>query len=98
MALPWSPGGGGFSNSKRGEHAFGGPAAITFSKRPNSDIANGRIKKDAPPAQLYNLESDLGQTTNLYREHPEIVEEMKALLANYSRNAPKADAERKATK
>jgi arylsulfatase A-like enzyme len=91
-------GGGGFSNAKRGEHAFGGPAAITFSKRPNSDIANGRIKKDAPPAQLYNLESDLGQTTNLYREHPEIVEEMKALLANYSRNAPKADAERKATK
>ncbi len=32
------------------------------------------------PGQLYNLEADPGETTNLYFEHPEIVQELKALL------------------
>ena len=81
--------GGGFTAAKRGAHAFGGPAAFPVTKRKNSDIANGRVKKGAPPAQLYDLEADLAQTTNLYNKHPEIVKEMKALLANYPRpNVP----------
>jgi len=79
--------GGGFTAAKRGAHAFGGPAAITYAGRTNSDIENGKIKKGAPPAQLYDLENDVAQTTNVYREHPEIVEELKALLATYP--APK---------
>jgi hypothetical protein len=38
----------------------------------NSDHhPDGTRKEDAPPAQLYHLETDPGQTTNLYREHPE---------------------------
>ena len=82
-------GGGGFTSVRRGEHAFGGPSAITFTKRENSDIANGKIKKDAPPGQLYDLEKDLYQTTNLYRQHPEVVKEMKALLAKYKSPSPK---------
>ena len=82
-------GGGGFTSARRGEHAFGGPSAITFTKRANSDIANGKIKKDAPPGQLYDLEKDLYQTTNLYRKHPEVVKEMKALLAKYKGSSPK---------
>ncbi|MEM7144269.1 MAG: sulfatase-like hydrolase/transferase [Verrucomicrobiota bacterium] len=32
------------------------------------------------PAQLYNLKTDPGETTNLYFEHPEIVQELKSLL------------------
>ena len=32
------------------------------------------------PGQLYNLETDPGETVNLYHEHPEIVRELKALL------------------
>ena len=76
-------GGGGFTQAKRGAHAFGGPAAVTFTKRENSDIENGKIRKDAPPAQLYDLEADVSQTRNLYSEHPEVVEEMKALLNSY---------------
>ena len=32
------------------------------------------------PGQLYNLDSDPGETTNLYFEHPEIVKELKGLL------------------
>jgi hypothetical protein len=62
---------------------FGGPSAKTFTKHKNSDIENGKIKPSAPPAQLYDLENDLSQTKNLYREYPEVVEEMKALLDSY---------------
>lgn len=75
--------GGGFTAAKRGAHAFGGPAAITYAGRQNSEIENGKIKKDSPPGQLYNLENDVKQTTNLYLQHPEIVHEMKSLLASY---------------
>ncbi len=76
-------GGGGFASKKPGAHAFGGPAAVTFTGRANSDIENGKIKKDAPPAQLYNLETDMAQTTNLYNQYPEIVKEMEEILATY---------------
>ena len=33
-----------------------------------------------PPMQLYNLEEDLGETNNLYNEHPGIVEMLKRKL------------------
>ena len=89
--------GGGFTAAKRGAHAFGGPAAIDYAGRKNSDIANGRIKEGSPPGQLYDLQNDLAQTTNLYRKHPKIVEELKALLATYP--APKrASAKKKGKK
>jgi len=32
------------------------------------------------PGQLYDLEKDPGETTNLYFQHPDIVKELKALL------------------
>jgi len=32
------------------------------------------------PGQLYNLDTDPGETTNLCFKHPEIVNELKALL------------------
>ncbi|MDO6736285.1 arylsulfatase [Wenyingzhuangia sp. 2_MG-2023] len=32
--------------------------------------------KTAPKVQLYNLENDPGETTNLYKKHPEIVEKL----------------------
>ena len=76
-------GGGGFTAAKRGAHAFGGPAAITYTKRENSDIEDGKIKPDAPPAQLYDLEKDLSQTTNLYSAFPAVVEELSELLKSY---------------
>jgi arylsulfatase A-like enzyme len=77
-------GSGGFTAAKRGAHAFGGPAAISYAGYENSDIENGKIKPDAPPAQLYDLENDLKQTKNLYREHPEVVKELEALLERYA--------------
>ena len=80
-------GSGGFTAAKRGAHAFGGPAAITYAGYENSDIKDGKIMKSAPPAQLYDLEADLNQTTNLYSKFPEVVEEMKGLLRTYTRKS-----------
>ena len=43
------------------------------------------------PGQLYNLENDPGETTNLYSQHPEIVKEMKERLETFKssgRSAP----------
>ncbi|MEM9280195.1 MAG: arylsulfatase [Verrucomicrobiota bacterium] len=89
-------GSGGFTGAKRGGHAFGGPAAISYAGYQNSDIENGTVKLEAPPAQLYDLENDLQQTRNLYREHPEVVEELKALLDSYTEGMPPAvDVSRK---
>lgn len=75
--------GGGFSGRKLGSHGFGGPPAILFSGNENSDLENGKVRADAPPAQLYNLRSDLPQTTNLYADYPEVVQAMEGLLQSY---------------
>jgi len=45
------------------------------SKRPHP-----APKPGDPPGQLYNLEKDLGETTNLYTQYPEIVQQLKQLL------------------
>ncbi|MBC7350747.1 MAG: arylsulfatase [Thermogutta sp.] len=82
MYIP-AQGAGGFSGNKPGMHTFAGPAAASFTGHRNSDIENGKIKKDAPPAQLYDLEKDVNETTNLYNQHPEVVREMDALLKTY---------------
>lgn len=81
---PWmyipARGGGGFGADQVGAHTFGGPAAIAFAGQQNSDIEDGVIRDDAPPAQLYNLQTDLSQTENVYREYPEIVQQLEDLL------------------
>lgn len=41
------------------------------------------VPQNEPPGQLYDLEKDLGETTNLYRDHPEQVQQFKALLEEY---------------
>jgi arylsulfatase A-like enzyme len=81
---PWmyipAQGGGGFWSKNVGDHTFGGAAAFPFTGQENSDIADGEIREDAPPAQLYNLEKDPAQSTNLYEEYPEVVAELQQLL------------------
>lgn len=73
-------GSGGFGSKKNTKFARGGPAAHLLTKQVNSDINNGKLKRDAPPAQLYDLEVDPSQTTNLYASHPKIVKTMSDLL------------------
>jgi len=53
-------------------------------RTPNSDLhPDGTLKDNAPPAQLYNIRQDPGQTTNLYREHPERVQTMDKRLNEF---------------
>ncbi|MDO8539339.1 MAG: hypothetical protein Q7S40_02780 [Opitutaceae bacterium] len=79
-------GDGGFAGVK------GGPGSIAFSRRVNSDItADGKIKADAPPNQLYNLEADPMQSTNVVRQYPEIAARLARQLEEYrasTRTAP----------
>lgn len=79
-------GGGGFATKKVGSHTFGGPAAFPFTGQENSDIENGKIREDAPPAQLYDLEADPGQKFNVHNEHPEEVARLKSLLEEAKRS------------
>tara|TARA_R110002049_G_scaffold28018_4_gene96613 strand:+ start:18045 stop:19622 length:1578 start_codon:yes stop_codon:yes gene_type:complete len=82
MYIP-AKGSGGFKGSKPNHHAWGGAPAVALVGGINSDIENGQLKKDAPPAQLYNLETDMAQTENLYNRYPEVVQEMKTVLETY---------------
>jgi len=82
MYIP-GQGSGGFGGRKPSDHTFAGPAAASFIGSVNSDIEDGKIKKDAPPAQLYDLEADVNQTKNVYADHPEVVNELNSLLAGY---------------
>jgi hypothetical protein len=81
-------GSGGFGGADPKGHAMGGAPAVAFAGSINSDIEKGKLKRDAPPAQLYNLEADLRQTQNLHNTHPEVVKDIRALLANYATRAP----------
>ena len=82
MYIP-ARGSGGFGGKTPSSHTFAGPAAATFVGSVNSDITNGRIKKDAPKSQLYDLEADVNETKNVIAEHPEVVKELSAVLASY---------------
>ncbi|MEC5127012.1 arylsulfatase [Verrucomicrobiales bacterium BCK34] len=86
---------GGFSGSKPGQHAWGGAAVAALVNTPNSDIENGRLKADAQPAQLYDLEADVNQTQNLYYGNPGVAQEMRNILEKVR---PKQAPSRKAKK
>jgi arylsulfatase A-like enzyme len=86
-------GSGGFSGKLETDYERGGPGAHLLTKQVNNDIENGRYKADAPPAQLYDLDADLLQTTNLFTKRPDIVREMKALLEK-SKQAKRTAPER----
>ena len=47
-------------------------------------------KAPKAPAQLYNLDNDPGETTNLYFKNPEIVKELKAKLEEYKKSGRSA--------
>ena len=79
---------GGFSG-KWGSHTCGGVKAISYTKRMNSDIANGKIKPDAPKAQLYDLQNDLEQKNNVILEYPEVAKELQNRVNFYKAQIPK---------
>ncbi len=80
-------GGGGSMASHPGDHGLGGPGAMLFTGQTNSDITDGRFAPDAPSEQLYDLEADLAQGTNVAREHPSIAARMRQRLQEIKSNA-----------
>lgn len=50
---------------------------------PNNKAA---IQQNLPSIQLYNIESDFAETQNLYKEYPEIVNELTDLMHTYIKN------------
>jgi arylsulfatase A len=79
-------GNGGFTGKKVGSHLLGGPAAQLFTKQANSDIEDGKLRSDAPKAQLYNLKDDPRQMVNVIRHHPKVAEEMRSELERIKAN------------
>lgn len=82
-------GSGGFQGTKPGDHLLAGPPALQFAGRNNSDIINGSYRPNAPHAQLYDLETDPFQSTNIIAQNPEKAEELAALLEGYKQAIPK---------
>jgi arylsulfatase A len=59
----------------------------------NSDFtADGTLKPDAPPGQLYDLRTDPRETTNLYEQHPQVVERLQTLLKQVMKKGASARA------
>ncbi len=59
-----------------------------------AELQRYQLPERAPdaPGQLYNLDDDPGETTNLYHDRPDLVKEMQALLAetrSSGRSAPR---------
>jgi len=80
---------GGFQGEKPGDHLFSDAAALPFTQAAHSDYdENGRVLPDAPPAQLYNLETDPGQERNVFADHPGIVRELEGELEPYRKAIP----------
>jgi len=44
---------------------------------------NEAARQGLPPIQLYDIEKDPKETTNLYAQHPELVDELTAILRRY---------------
>lgn len=65
-------GGGGFGN---------GMAGMKMTGYTNSDVTpDAKIRKNAPPHQLYNLADDPRQQVNIVLEHPDKVAELRAMM------------------
>jgi arylsulfatase A-like enzyme len=81
-------GAGGFQGRKVGDHLFSDEYALPFTGRANSDVAHGRVRAEAPAAQLYHLGRDPRQTTNLIEQEPDVAAQLAALLGSYRRKIP----------
>ena len=68
-------------------HSISGMFAIQRGKWKlivGQGAGSGRPGDTGPePGQLYNFATDIGETNNLYAQHPEIVAELTALLKRY---------------
>lgn len=76
---------GGFQGKKVGDHTLGGAAAFALTEQKNSDVADHKIREDAPTEQLYDLEKDPGQAENVVLKNLQVKQELQQILAAYSK-------------
>jgi arylsulfatase A len=75
---------GGFQGKKVGNHLLGGAAAFKLTKQKNSDFtAEGLLKDNAPLAQLYDIEKDPYQSSNVYNENLEVAKELHTIISQH---------------
>ncbi len=67
--------------------AFGTFYFKTFGYKNSQHDAEGKLRPDALPEQLYNLREDPSQTTNLVEKYPAIAKQMAARLKEIHRQA-----------
>jgi len=80
----------------KGDGGFSGNIAATqLVDTPNSDIENGKVKKDAPSAQLYDLQADVNQRSNVIQSYPKVAERMADMLKTIRPKAPEKKSKRK---
>jgi len=79
---------GGFQGKNVGDHLLAGAASLKFTGNSNSDVVGGKLRTGAPPAQLYDLEKDSFQVSNVYSKHPEVVRELESILQRYKSIIP----------
>jgi arylsulfatase A-like enzyme len=60
------------------------PDSGGYRSRPTTDPK--AVRQGLPPIQLYDLQSDPGETTNLYKQHPEVVARLREILQRYVAN------------
>ena len=53
---------------------------MKFAGQKNSDVVDGKLRKDAPAAQLYDLRSDPSQGNNVIIENSDRAKRMRARL------------------
>lgn len=68
-----------------GDHTLGGRAAHAITHQINSDLKDGKIRQNAPPAQLYNLAEDPLHRKNVFREFPDVAARLSELLQQYKK-------------
>lgn len=75
-------GGGRTLSIRRGHWKYLDHRGSGGNKYDSGELKRYALPEAAPnaPGQLYDLESDPGETANLYFRHPEIVQELKTLL------------------
>ena len=79
---------GGFQGKEIGNHLLAGAAAQKLTQLVNSDVKDGKVKADAPPAQLYDLKTDPYQATNVYSDRPEVVADLSSVLEKWRKAIP----------
>ena len=79
---------GGFQGKELGAHLLAGAAAQKLTALVNSDVVDGKIRTDAPPAQLYDLQADPYQAINVFEQFPAEVSRLSALLESWRAEIP----------